>query len=219
MYKGLIKNIFFDFDGVILDSVDCKTKAFKSMYQKYGHKIAKEVEAYHLLHGGVSRFEKFKFWHKEHLGIDITQKELEELSNEFSNLVVDKVVMSKEINGSLNFIKQKSKQYKFWIITGTPTNEIKRITDQLNITKHFLGIHGSPEKKKHWVNYLINKFNLNPSETLFLGDATTDFEAAQWGNLHFALLKAKYNKLLFESIDVPRFSTFDELKILLDGEI
>lgn len=219
MYRGLIKNIFFDFDGVILDSVDCKTKAFKSMYQKYGNKIAKEVEAYHLLHGGVSRFEKFKYWHKEHLGIDITQKELKELSNEFSNLVVDKVVMSKEIKGSINFIKQKSKQYKCWIITGTPTNEIKRITNQLNITKYFFGIHGSPEKKKHWVNYLLNEFNLNPSETLFLGDAKTDFEAAQWGNLHFALRQAKYNKLLFESIDIPRFNTFDELNILLDGEI
>ena len=60
-----VKNIFFDFDGVILDSVDCKTQAFEKMYSKYGNDIAKKVKKYHLNNGGVSRFEKFRFWHKE----------------------------------------------------------------------------------------------------------------------------------------------------------
>ena len=39
-----VKNIFFDFDGVILDSVDCKTQAFEKMYSKYGNDIAKKVK-------------------------------------------------------------------------------------------------------------------------------------------------------------------------------
>ena len=29
-----VKNIFFDFDGVILDSVDCKTQAFEKNREK-----------------------------------------------------------------------------------------------------------------------------------------------------------------------------------------
>ena len=45
-----IKNIFFDFDGVILDSVDCKTLAFESMYSKYGKYISDKVRKYHLKH-------------------------------------------------------------------------------------------------------------------------------------------------------------------------
>lgn len=218
MFRGLIKNIFFDFDGVILDSVDCKTKAFKSMYEKYGNKIADEVEAYHIAHGGVSRFEKFKFWHKEYLGIKISDRELSELSDEFSSRVVDKVVASCEIEGSIDFIKQNSNQYKCWIITGTPTTEMKQITQKLNIAKYFLGIHGSPEKKKHWVDYLLNEYKLIPNETLFLGDATTDYEAARWGNLHFALRQAGYNKSFFENIDVPRFKTFYELNAMLNEQ-
>jgi HAD superfamily hydrolase (TIGR01549 family) len=127
------------------------------------------------------------------------------------------VVASNEIQGSIDFIKHNVKQYKYWIITGTPTTEMKQITDELNISKYFLGIHGSPEKKKHWVDYLVKEFDLNPKETLFLGDATTDYKAAQSRNLHFALCEADYNKSLFENIDVPRFRTFDELKTILNG--
>ena len=41
-------NYFFDFDGVIKDSVDCKTEAFELMYSKYGFEIAEKVKKYHL---------------------------------------------------------------------------------------------------------------------------------------------------------------------------
>ena len=74
MFKGVIKNIFFDFDGVILDSVDCKTQAFEAMYAQHGQEIADQVKKHHLENGGVSRFEKFKHWHKKHLGIEITNE-------------------------------------------------------------------------------------------------------------------------------------------------
>ena len=200
MFKGSIKNIFFDFDGVILDSVDCKTRAFEDMYTQYGQEIANQVKRYHLENGGVSRFEKFKYWHKQHLGVEITNAELNALSEEFSNLVVDKVVKSDEIKGSMDFIKSNHQEFRFWIITGTPTIEMKRIADKIEITPYFIGIHGSPEKKKHWVDHLLKTHQLHPNETLFLGDATTDFEAAQWGELHFALCEAPYNIDLFKDI-------------------
>ena len=47
-----IKNIFFDFDGVIAESVSAKTYAFEEMYLPYGNDIALKVVEYHKLHGG-----------------------------------------------------------------------------------------------------------------------------------------------------------------------
>lgn len=216
MYKGVIKNIFFDFDGVILDSVDCKTQAFEAMYVKYGQEIANQVKKYHLENGGISRFEKFRYWHKKHLGIEITNEQLNALSEEFSNRVVDQVVKSDEIKGSMDFIKKNYQKYRFWIITGTPTTEMNRIADKIEITPYFIGIHGSPEKKKQWVDHLLKTHQLHPYETLFLGDATTDFEAAQWGKLHFALREAHYNIDLFKNIQTPRFNTFEDLNNILN---
>ena len=46
-----IKNIFFDFDGVIAESVSAKTDAFEEMYLPYGKDIAAKVVEYHKLHG------------------------------------------------------------------------------------------------------------------------------------------------------------------------
>lgn len=215
MFKDQIKNIFFDFDGVILDSIECKTQSFEAMYLKYGREIASQVKSYHLENGGVSRFEKFKYWHEKHLGIKITKEQLEFLSNEFSAQVVDKVVSSNEIDGSIDFIKKNYKNYRFWIITGTPTIEMKQIADKIGIRPYFIGIHGSPEKKKFWVDHLLKTFKLNPNETLFLGDAMTDYEAAKYGGLHFALREAAYNASLFENIKLNRFKKFEDLiKIL-----
>lgn len=216
MFKGQIKNIFFDFDGVILDSVDCKTQAFEAMYLKYGREIANQVKSYHLENGGVSRFEKFKYWHEKHLGIKITKEQLAFLSEEFSAQVVDKVLASNEIDGAIDFIKKNYKNYKFWIITGTPTIEMKQIADKIGISPYFLGIHGSPEKKMYWVDHLLKTFQLKPNETLFLGDAMTDYEAACSGNLHFALRLANNNKSFFENLDVPRFKTYDQLNSMLN---
>ena len=216
MFKGSIKNIFFDFDGVILDSVDCKTRAFEDMYIQYGQEIANQVKKYHLENGGVSRFEKFRYWHKKHLEVEITNEQLNNLSEEFSSRVVDQVVKSGEIKGSLDFIKKNYQKYRFWIITGTPTTEMNQVADKIGITPYFIGIYGSPEKKKHWVDHLLKKHQLHPNETLFLGDATTDFEAAQYGKLHFVLREAPYNIDLFKDIQTPRFKTFEDLNNILN---
>ena len=216
MYKGSIKIIFFDFDGVILDSVDCKTRAFEDMYMQYGQEIANQVKKYHLENGGVSRFEKFRYWHKKHLGIEITNEQLNNLSEEFSSRVIDQVVKSGEIKGSLDFIKKNYQKYRFWSITGTPPTEMTQVADKIGITSYFIGIYGSPEKKKHWVDHLLKKHQLHPNETLFLGDATTDFEAAQFGKLHFVLREAPYNIDLFKDIQTPRFKTFEDLNNILN---
>ena len=42
-------------------------------------------------------------------------------------------------------------------------------------------------KKWEWTEYLLSKYNLNRNETLFLGDAITDYKASKFSNLHFAL--------------------------------
>ena len=106
MFKGLIKNIFFDFDGVIAESVSAKTDAFKEMYMPYGKEIAAKVSEYHKRHGGVSRFEKFKYFHKELLNEEINQDKIDELATQFSNIVLDKVINSQEVFGANYFIKK-----------------------------------------------------------------------------------------------------------------
>lgn len=207
-----LKNIFFDFDGVIAESVSSKTEAFKEMYKKYGEEIVKKVEDYHLNNGGVSRFEKFKYWEKTFFEKEISDEVLEEMAKEFSRLVLKKVINAAEVVGSNYFIKKYSKILSLWIITGTPTKEIETITKQRKLNNFFIGIHGSPENKRFWTEFLIKKFKLNRNETLFLGDATTDLDAARFSNIHFALRENDENKKLFKDYKGLKFKDFYELE-------
>ena len=56
-----LKAIFFDFDGVLVESVDIKTRAFSKLFEREGEDVVKKVIDYHIDNGGVSRYEKFRY--------------------------------------------------------------------------------------------------------------------------------------------------------------
>ena len=211
-----IKNIFFDFDGVIAESVSAKTDAFEEMYLPYGKDIASKVVDYHKLHGGVSRYEKFKYFHKEFLNEVINQEKVDELAIQFSNIVLDKVINSDEVLGANYFIAKYHTKFQFWVITGTPTTEIELIFEKRKLTSFFIGLHGSPKNKRYWTEYLIEKHKLNRDEIIFLGDATTDIDAANFSKTHFALRENDENKEIFKDYKGHRFNDFYQLEKILN---
>ena len=211
-----IKNIFFDFDGVIAESVSAKTDAFEEMYLPYGKDIAAKVVDYHKLHGGVSRYEKFKYFHKEFLNEVINQEKVDELAIQFSNIVLDKVINSDEVLGANYFIKKYHTKFQFWVITGTPTTEIELIVEKRKLTSFFIGLHGSPNNKRYWTENLIKKHNLKRDEIIFLGDATTDMDAANFSKTHFALRENEENKEIFKDYKGHRFNDFYQLEKILN---
>ena len=56
----MIKTIFFDFDGVLAESVQVKSQAYYDLYLPYGEETAGKVLQHHIDNGGVSRYEKLK---------------------------------------------------------------------------------------------------------------------------------------------------------------
>ncbi|EAI6773129.1 HAD hydrolase-like protein, partial [Campylobacter coli] len=55
-----IKNIIFDFDGVILDSVELKTQAFAELFKEFPKNKVQELVKYHIQNGGISRYHKIQ---------------------------------------------------------------------------------------------------------------------------------------------------------------
>ena len=107
------KAFFFDFDGVIADSVNVKTDAFAEIYSPYGKKVVSQVISHHIFHGGISRYEKFRYYHRNFLKKQISEAEVEELAQKFSNLVIQKVIEAPFISGApefLELVKAKNKK-------------------------------------------------------------------------------------------------------------
>jgi phosphoglycolate phosphatase-like HAD superfamily hydrolase len=194
-----IKAIFYDFDGVIKDSTAVKSKAFYDLYRPFGKEISEKALQHHIEHGGISRYEKFKLYHKKFLGIDLSPGDLEKWAVQFSDLVKEKVVHSEYVNGAVECISwAKEIGLIQGVISGTPNSEMIDIVNRLEITSNLDFIHGSPKKKTSWIEELLVQFNLNREEVIFIGDATTDYDAAIKTNVHFFLREHDENRELFE---------------------
>ena len=52
----MIEAIIFDFDGVILESADIKTNAFRTLFEKESPELINKIISYHFKNMGISRF-------------------------------------------------------------------------------------------------------------------------------------------------------------------
>jgi phosphoglycolate phosphatase-like HAD superfamily hydrolase len=207
-------NIFFDFDGVILESLDAKTNAFKKIYEEYGLAIQSKVAKHHLSNGGISRFEKFKIYHQDFLGISIDDQKINELADQFSKIVFEEVVNSKFVDGVNSFLDYCLEQnIKMWIISGTPTEELRKICECLDLKKYFTGIFGSPEKKDFWCKKIISENELDKKSIFFFGDALADQEAANLNQLKFVLRETDTNHDLFRNFNGFRIKDFNDVQL------
>jgi len=205
------KNIIFDFDGVLAESVHIKTQAFYKMYEPFGVNVAEKVVQHHKTNGGMSRFEKFPFYHKTFLNLDLNNNDIESLTTMFSNIVVLDVINSNEVRGATWFLKKYSNENK-WIVSATPKDEIRKIIKKRNMDNHFIKVYGSPDGKTSIVEKIIYDNKLVRDETIFLGDALSDYKAAIENNIHFYLRLTPENKFLFSNtMDLTRFKDFYEL--------
>lgn len=177
--------IIFDFDGVIVESVDLKTQAFASLYECYGSEIVREVVAYHLKHGGMSRYNKFRYYHRELLGMELTDDVELELCAKFSNLVEDAVVNAPFVTGAIEFLQQFHDKLSLFVVSGTPDDELKRIASKRDIGKFFMSLHGSPATKSSIIDDILLTHDLKRSRVLMVGDSMTDYDAALRTGVNF----------------------------------
>ena len=212
---GKFKNIFFDFDGVLVESVRVKADAFYTLYEPFGEVVATKVKQYHYQNGGLSRFDKIAFCHKKLLGLSLSKEELTSKAQEFSKLVLQGVINSPEVSGAHAFLKKYSPDMGLWIITGTPTLEIQTIIKARNMTHYFNGLYGSPESKTHWANHILDVYDLSPNETVFIGDAIQDQKAAENTGVSFILRETPDNQNCFSEYAGTRLSDLTKLEEVL----
>lgn len=178
--------LIFDFDGVLVDSNSIKGDMFAKIYEPYGKKIENLVRNHHLSNGGMSRFEKFTYYHKNFLGKELTPVELNQICDQFSSLVVNKVVNSNEISGANDFVKNAYHEGKLCFInSATPTNELREIVIKRGLESYFTGLYGSPFSKVDNLKEILKAHSVDSNQCVFFGDALSDLKAAQYFSIDF----------------------------------
>lgn len=176
---------FFDFDGVLIDSVGVKTDAFRTLFAPYGETVLAEVLEHHRLNGGISRIDKIQYAHTHFLGTPLSEAELKDWGRRYSSLVVERVVNAPWIDGAQEFLTRMRGRCPIFVISGTPGDELEQVIAARNMSNYFLEILGSPTRKPAHINRLLQAYHLDPACCVFIGDALTDYYAARETGLHF----------------------------------
>jgi HAD superfamily hydrolase (TIGR01549 family) len=203
--------IFWDFDGVIKESVTVKIDGFKSLFFEYGADVIEKIISHNQLNGGVSRYKKIPYYFKEYVGIQLTEKQIEIECKRLSELTNEAVINSPWVAGVKDFLFKGYKKQKYYIVTGTPQTDIDFIVNRLNIREYFNGIYGSPRTKPDIISALMNKYNYSYKECLLIGDSMTDYESAKENHIDFLLRSTSINHEQFKKINCPKFNDFEEI--------
>jgi len=178
--------IIFDFDGVLVESVDVKTRAFVTLYAEHGEDVMTQVKDYHLRHGGKSRFDKFRHFQTEILGKPpLDDREVSELAASFSELVVDQIVAAPMVNGAQEFLDSCRKDMSLFVVSGTPTSELDEILKQRHLREYFIAIWGSPGTKSQHISELLREHEICANRCVMIGDSMTDYSSAVFNSVKF----------------------------------
>ncbi|MEK9569878.1 MAG: HAD hydrolase-like protein [Paracoccaceae bacterium] len=180
--------IFFDFDGVVKESVSVKTDAYAEIFSPYGSDLCEQIKSHHLANGGMSRYEKIPLY-LEWAGLEPKQATVKDFCSKFSSIVKDRVITSAWVPGVENFLKSNKDNFIFVLVSATPQDELEDICKALNLTDVFRKIFGAPNSKSDSIRRSLVDYKASPSSCLMIGDAEVDWQAARANEVHFILRK------------------------------
>lgn len=208
-FIGSYSVVFWDFDGVIKDSVAVKTLAYQRLFLPYGAAVVTAIREHHEENGGMSRFEKIPIYLQK-AGITATENVIEEFCDRFSDIVLKRVIGSPWVPGALEYLNQSHSSSNFILVTATPEDEIRTILERLGIRSYFRHIFGAPIQKTEVIAKVIKKALLKPGQALMIGDAQADMDAAENNSIMFLLRQTSTNTLLQKNYSGPQFRNFYE---------
>lgn len=172
------KVVVFDFDGVLAESVEVKTEAFASLYRSYGPEIEAAVVAHHRANGGMSRFDKIRFYHREFLSETLNDAGLETLCAEFARRVLDGVITSPWVHGARALLESLEDGPRLVIASATPEPELEVIIKARNMGHWFSTVRGAPTTKATILRDCLAQNGGSLETMVFIGDAPNDQNAA-----------------------------------------
>ena len=182
----MIKTVFWDFDGVILDSIKVRDWGFEEIFKDFDQELIDKLLAFHRKNGGLSRYVKIRYFFEELLERSISEKEVLEYAQKFSVLMRKELTNSKNlILDTVEFINNNHQNYNFHIVSGSDQEELRFLNKELGINQYFISIHGSPTSKKKLVTNLLELHNYQKENTCLIGDSVNDYDAAIHNNISF----------------------------------
>ncbi len=174
----------FDFDGVILDSAEIKAQGFVECFSDESAPTREAIRAYVVRHGGVSRFEKFRYIHDRILGRALGDDRLRGLCERYVGIVLERVAGAPFVKGALELLQAIHTATDCFVVSGTPQAELRTLVRQRAIDHMFKDVVGSPAPKTELTENIVRRYD-GRDRIVFIGDSITDYEAARRSDIAF----------------------------------
>ncbi len=207
------KVIVFDFDGVLLESVDIKDYAFKTLFKDYPEHLEKIME-YHLSNNATVRFDKFRYITESILGKNYSKEIEKSLSEKFSCLVYSRLVDCPFVPGAKEILDFFQDKIPIYLASRSPAAELEKILETRKLKKYFKKIYAVPWIKTDAIRDIINVEDIIPEDIVFVGDAHEDFRAARSTGVFFI---GRDSGKSFHGEIIPIFKDMFEVRDFLKG--
>lgn len=179
-------SLVFDCDGVILDSNRVKTEAFRQATLPYGETAVRAMVDFHVARGGISRYEKFRYFLDEIAGGG-TETDLEALLERYTN-AVQEGLRNCAVAPGLDGLRAATPHANWLVVSGGDQMELRQIFAERKLDYLFDGgIFGSPDDKIEILTREQASGTIRP-RALFLGDSRYDHIAASSCGLDFIFI-------------------------------
>ncbi|MCB0338052.1 MAG: HAD family hydrolase [Bdellovibrionales bacterium] len=182
----------FDCDGVLLDSNRIKSDAFYEVALQFGaDNQAQALRVYHETNGGISRFEKFRYYFQNILNRKSDyESDLNRALETFATITMELLLSCPETDRMRDFLDSLPTESAKYIVSGGSEVDLVEIFEKRKLSQYFDGIFGSP-KTKHEI---LKCIPITPDLTsVFLGDSRYDAEVAKDFQCHFVFV-SKYTE-------------------------
>jgi pyrophosphatase PpaX len=204
-YKGIermamIKAIVFDVDGVLIDSNKIIVEAYQRTAEKLGLRIPSPREIVDLMGRPLVEIVKI-LWPKSDVELYI---------EEFRGLFMDEDLVISAIEGAVDAVREiRESGFRIGILSGKIMFFIRKHFREAGFNINWFKVIVSFETtEKHKPDpepllFVINQLDVKPEETIYVGDAISDYECARDAKVeYFAVLTGALRREDLEKLGV-----------------
>lgn len=180
----VIKVLILDFDGVVIESNDVKTHAFRDLFARFPQH-AEAMMDFHRANVSLSRFAKFDYL-LSLLGRNGDEKLRVELARDFSQRTIYRMLSVSFVPGAEDFLQELPGRIPVYLASVTPAEDLELILERRGLAGYFQRAYGCPPWTKPEAILDILRCELvAPQEVVLVGDSAGDQRAAAQTNIRF----------------------------------
>ena len=178
----MIKNYIFDVDRALIDSYRVELETLKQALFIVTNNLYNDD-----IMNQLTVLTTKEFFHK--LGIDLASDEMKMINRHWTRLLKERKL--KFFEGARELLVEiKNKECFLGIVTSRTMEELEEIDTLMDVIDLFDAVVTSdlvkyPKPHPESLNLIINKFNLNNEQTIYIGDSISDQKIAKNANVKF----------------------------------